>query len=87
MEEYKEITVNELHRTYDITHINVYIITQSFTVSHFTLSKIILIKFAKLRNFVLSFTMLLNLGAEGCITVYDNTSVGMYASDQQKIDS
>ena len=33
---------------------------------HFTLSKIILMKLAKLRNFVLSFIML-NLGAEGCI--------------------
>ena len=67
MEEYKEITVNVLHRTYNITHINVYIITQSTTVFHFTLSEIILIKFARLRNFVLSFIMLLNLGAEGCI--------------------
>ena len=33
----------------------------------FTLSEIILMKFAKLRDFVLSFIMLLNLGAEGCI--------------------
>ena len=51
---------------------------------HFTLSKIILMKFAKLRNFVLSSIMLLNLGAEG---LYDNTSVGMCVSDQQKMDS
>ena len=34
---------------------------------HFTLSKIILMKFAKLRTFVLSFIILLILGAEGCI--------------------
>ena len=32
---------------------------------HFTLN--LLMKFAKLRNFVLSFIMRLNLGAEGCI--------------------
>ena len=67
MEEYKKITVNVLGITYNIAHIIVYIIIQSITVFHFTLSKIILMKFAKLRIFVLSFIMLLNLGAEGCI--------------------
>ena len=65
MEEYNKITVNILYRTYNITHINVYIITQSITVFHFTLFKIIVIKFAELRNFVLSAIMLLNLGADG----------------------
>ena len=70
MEEYKKITVNVISKTYNITHINVYIIMQSITVFHFTLSKIILMKFAKLRNFVLSFIMRLNLGAEGCIWQY-----------------
>ena len=67
MVEYKRITVNALYRTYLITHINVYIITQLTTVFHFTLSKVMLIKFARLRSFVLSFIVLLNLSAEGCI--------------------
>ena len=40
-------------------------------------------KFAKLRNFVLSFIMRLNLGAD----IHDNTSVGMCVFDQQKMDS
>ena len=35
MEEYKKITVNVLHITYNITHINVYIITQSIIVFSF----------------------------------------------------
>ena len=42
---------------------------------HFTLSKIIVMKFEKLRNFVLSLIMLLNLGAEGCIRQYFGTYV------------
>ena len=33
-------------------------------------NQLILMKFAKLRNCVLSFIMLLNLGAEGCIWQY-----------------
>ena len=77
MEEYKEIT-----------HIIVYIITQSITFFPlFTLSKIILIKVSKLRNFVLSFIMLLNLGAEGCIWQYFGIGIYMCVSDQQKMDS
>ena len=32
MEEYKKITVNVISKTYNITHINVYIIIQSITV-------------------------------------------------------
>ena len=38
MEEYDKITVNVISKTYNITHINVYIIIQSITVfftSHF----------------------------------------------------
>ena len=63
--------------------INAYIIIQSITVFHFTLSKIILMKFAKLRTFVLSFIILFWV-PKG---VFDNTSVGMCVSDQQKMDS
>ena len=41
MEEYKKITVNVIHRTYNITLTNVYITTQSITVFFpFTFSKI-----------------------------------------------
>ena len=68
MEEYKKITVNVLNRTYYLTHILMYtLLYNELQFLHFTLSKIILIKFAKLRNFVLSFIMFLNLGAKGCI--------------------
>ena len=66
MEEYKKITVNVISKTYNITKIMYTLLYNQLQFFHFTLSKIILMKFAKLRNFVLSFIMRLNLSAEGC---------------------
>ena len=59
---------------------------------HFTLSKIILMKFAKLRNFVLSFIILwiiihyLNLGAEGCIWQYFGRYVRLWSAKNGQLN-
>ena len=53
---------------------------------HFTLSKIILMKFAKLRNFVLSFIMRLNLGAEGCIWQYFGRYVRLWSAKNGQLN-